>query len=111
MEIQPYEAAEAAYHRLARLGQRVVLALLMNAAVGLDGDAYRPLRAERVAGVVGSIDAKQALVVRGHLRQRVAATSLQPRYVSRRDPSGSTDWHSLKIRAVQVRQIALSSRA
>jgi hypothetical protein len=38
LEIQPHEAAEAAYHRLARLGQRVVLALLMNAAVGRDGD-------------------------------------------------------------------------
>jgi hypothetical protein len=38
LEIQPHEAAEAPYHRLARLGQRVVLALLMNAAVGRDGD-------------------------------------------------------------------------
>jgi len=51
LEIQPYEADEAAYHRLAGLGQRVVLALLMNAVVDLAATLYCPLRPERVAGV------------------------------------------------------------
>jgi hypothetical protein len=41
LEIQPHEAAEAAYHRLARLEQQVVLALLKSGQLKQFAAAFR----------------------------------------------------------------------